>query len=251
MIKGIDNTLKWFEKTGVRHWKIYSIGKTDSGNPVLMSNQDGTNTSNSYTDLKDALHLLHGRYTLIACDEAGKLSPKGNFKEDIEIFDTPANALSPAPVISGVAPEDVEAKINKAVADAIEKHTAQKKAEELQKENEELKKQLKEMEKESSSALNKVIGAIGNYVLPFFDAGKPAQVAGIPPGANHVPENGHVEENVIHLTPEEQERLGHIVAKLYIIAPGGVWLEKLEVLTGIVEKNPDLLNKIDSLKMFL
>ena len=111
MIKGIDNTLKWFEKTGVRHWKIYSIGKTDSGNPVLMSNQaDGTNTSNSYTDLKDALVLLHGRYTLIACDEAGKLSPKGNFKEDIEIYDGPAPAVSSMPVVSGIAPEDVEAK---------------------------------------------------------------------------------------------------------------------------------------------
>lgn len=250
MITGKDNILKWFENSDKGFWMIYQYGKSDSSAIVAQSTRDeaAASAKNAYSELRETLRLLNGRYTLAACAKNTR-QPREDWREDIEISKAETTAVAPMQAVSGISPDDVTKQIN----DAILKYKTEQELIQLKKENDQLKKDLRIAEKESSEPLNR-IGQLAMQYMPMFLGAMPppppqqertANVAGL--SAEHIynPNNETVDELI--LTEQENERLSKCVDVFAAAAPGE-WLDLLEKLAAKLQANPQM---IGMLKNFL
>jgi hypothetical protein len=251
MISGKENALKWFDTTGCTHWIIYAYGKSDSGFLVMRSTEsDSLTKEQGYSELSLALSIMNGRYTISAMPGV-KRSPKGDFKEDIEVSTTTSMGGIPqqglVQQVTGFSKEDVQAEIKK----AIEEERTRVKLENLEKENRELKKENKELEQSANGWIQQVVPHIAPHLGKIF--GQPRALAGID-DAGAIPQtttetnmNGTATAQEVEITDDEHQRLSAVVNVFMAADPEG-WLVTLEKMAAKVQSNPSVLN---TLKAFL
>lgn len=238
MITGKDNILKWFAKSGEPGWKIYHYGKSDASATVAQCPQ-GLDHNQAYNELSDALTILSGRYNIATCNSDGKRSPRNDWKEEFEVSkedrSVAASVGAVAPVITGVAPDEV----SKQIQAALHQYKTDEELKTLRAKVAELEKENRELEKATSDPFNQIAGILVP-MLPGLLGKAQTQVAGVPPGGNvsynHVQQHAETNDS----SNDETERLGRVVAVLQNATPE--WLELLEKIAAKVQADPGFIN---------
>lgn len=258
MIEGKEKIVDWYDNLpdSMVWWNIYGRGKVQTGDRVICSSQQEVlSKSQAREELSNALQILSGDYTIVVCEQPGKLSTKGNFREDVRVlYGSNNNQQQQAPVINGIPPGMVPmAEVQKMINDALDKQRLERQLEDLQKQNKELQKELKEG---GNDRIGKIVEMFAPQIIGYFTQGAaPAAAVGkIPDEApstiiNHET-NLHTMADETTMTDEQvdaiNERLGSVVEAFAAADPN--WLETLEKMAAKVKANPGIIN---TLKAFL
>lgn len=232
MIYGKKNVLQWFDSTNMQYWTLYPLGKTESGNPTMKSDESENATHlSALEDLRNRINWINGRYTIVASAVPKNIS-KGTYREDFQTSITDEEIIKPPSGTISIgnipATEDIEKRISERVDAALQKM-----------ENESLKEKIKELEKENkslqdNSPLNKIAGVIS----PFA----PQIISSLFPGTGSLPKVAGLPVN--EEVDEDQQRLENVVSILSEI--DNDWLQKLEKLAFKVKANPSLWNMVNT-----
>lgn len=240
MISGKQNILSWAEtkmQSGFPYFTLFHQGQSSSGQWVNKSPDDENySAERAYNDLATALSTHVGKFTLCLNDKPG-ISPKGMFKEDIQLsFEDKTAALLQPAVVNGVSDDEVTRRIDAALV----KYKTEQELAQLRAENAELKKKVEELEDEGNNPLSRIAGVIEPFIPHILNA-QVAKVAGLPKHETAMPNNDHL------VNEDVETRLGNVIAIFEKAAPEE-WLSLLEKLAAKVESNPAIIN---NLKMFL
>ena len=227
------------------YWTVYKKGTVEKGYPVYTTpTKEGWNFFQSYELLQKWLGWQQfGEFTLIVNDSS-KISNRGAIKQDFTIDAIAGPVQVAGPVYD---PAEIEGKIQKGIADALERIDKERELKEFREKAAKLETENKKLEKLANSPMNTLIGEIKPYIPDLLqEAGIIKQkVAGIPAStAQPVSGPDHPENEV---DTEIQNRLEIVVKKFHAARPND-WLELLELIADAVEKNPGLADKV---KMFL
>ena len=254
MISGKKNISDWFASTKKPYWFLYEYNKVDSGKRKGSSSEaEGASHSDAVNDLNIALsRISYGKYTLVATEKPGNLPTRGFLHEDFEIspFESSNTQNSQSPSIGAipdgyVKSETVDQMISKALADYQNKTELER----LKKENDQLKKDLRTAE--TQDGFSRLAGIAADLFPMYKDKLIPA-MAGIgnipePLPAKQEPMTNTTQDEVVDLTPEQNERLSLAIGAFVEAAPTE-WLEILEKMAAKVRNNPGVLG---TLKTFL
>ena len=240
MLTNVEDVIRWLELNELEWWTV-SLTKDD--NSKIFDSLDDETLEKRKQRFRDTMRLNISNRLVIKA-KANKSAGRGMFQEEFQNnqgSNLPATQ-SAVGAITGITPDEVE----KRIQDALAKDRQERELKELKEENQQLQKALKEVDTAGTRFMQKLEPYIGMIASSFVNKILPAQPAVTMGMVEHIPADEIIEDNENDTEMNDQEptqeatRIERALIKWSQADPD--YIDLLEAIADLAERKDPTYN---------